>query len=687
MEKVFAALSGMAGTVPTTASSKPGSAGTVPPEVSAVSPALAEPVELPHVTVKFAPGPDILSEFWGQKVTVTVTGYACDGRNEGIRVTLHAKNKALQEKLAKVAAPHMTLSVAEGARARDTGKLAFQDIAPISFRTVFGVCLNDKKTVITDRRQNPAAAAAAGPLPDLGAAEVAFSRYIVPFYWDPQKDSYEDIVRRMPEAGKEAHPTWQWKECGARRGEQEVYDHILDSLKEDPEDASNIGSVWAPSEKTGGPRPPKMRFCSCTGNIYAVEVAHAGIYLFRSGIGLFWYEIRVKPERKPRLQQGAEPEQNGQSSQNGQTIDAREWMRLQNRIKELSSDMQKEPGKNREKSRMTWAENTHYICLGEWINDVLSEGIRGVSYFSTRRAGRRTRAGLVPDKTLIYQYVLWQPKDIRDVHKQNQMLKQMAYCLTEALEPDKMHAPADLGDSAFYSPFRDRQFFAAKSGCGMYALYDPRNDQFMKYTLKDRWVNNYFPLYMLLLHQSFSLLNFTQQMERSLPADAGRYQEGDQELVENLDSFRIQIQSFLMKDIYASVAHMGNIDQFYRYVKERLQIQEDFRELEEGLETLAAMQHLLREKKEEEERQKEQAARERREEQEKLQDQKIQNLLLIVSILAIFSAMQDFSTMWDRVMGYQGEPLSPVHIIVFVVLAFIGVVLLFRVLKSWFHKK
>lgn len=89
----------------------------------------------PHITFEFRPE-RVPSDLLGQEISVTVVGYGNDGQNEGLAVKIpdeaaaHYKNDAQ---------PHVTLSIATGAKAVNTKNLEFADIAPVTVTGTFGV--------------------------------------------------------------------------------------------------------------------------------------------------------------------------------------------------------------------------------------------------------------------------------------------------------------------------------------------------------------------------------------------------------------------------------------------------------------------------------------------------------------------------------------------------------------------
>lgn len=104
-------------------------------------PQLARRIEAPHVTLDFRPV-DVPWDIFGEIVKIDVTGYANNGKNEGLKVKIHSENKRVMEEVSKILVPHITLSVAEGGSPRHTGGLNFIDVEPYSFYGKIGAFTN-----------------------------------------------------------------------------------------------------------------------------------------------------------------------------------------------------------------------------------------------------------------------------------------------------------------------------------------------------------------------------------------------------------------------------------------------------------------------------------------------------------------------------------------------------------------
>ncbi|MCQ2571294.1 MAG: hypothetical protein MJ154_03570, partial [Candidatus Saccharibacteria bacterium] len=91
---------------------------------SLFSPRLSKLIVAPHVTTKYRPKKDeIHPELFGERVTITITGYGIDGENEGVAVTICPTSPELMEAYSKIPRPHITLSISENGKAVNTAGL------------------------------------------------------------------------------------------------------------------------------------------------------------------------------------------------------------------------------------------------------------------------------------------------------------------------------------------------------------------------------------------------------------------------------------------------------------------------------------------------------------------------------------------------------------------------------------
>lgn len=108
---------------------------------------LERPISAPHVTFVYHPE-RVDTRLFGREVTVRVTGYGNDGRNEGLQVEVLTQDPILREMALHIPTPHITLSVSRRGRPVDTAGLAFSPVEPFSLTGRFGGYLPDGSVLL-----------------------------------------------------------------------------------------------------------------------------------------------------------------------------------------------------------------------------------------------------------------------------------------------------------------------------------------------------------------------------------------------------------------------------------------------------------------------------------------------------------------------------------------------------------
>lgn len=109
--------------------------------------ALDKVIQTPHVTFIYRPEV-VEEELFGEEVKITVIGYGNNGENEGLRVELATSNPRLQEMIAEIAVPHITLSVSRRGEAVNTKDLEFAPVEPFELVGIFGAYRKDGEVIL-----------------------------------------------------------------------------------------------------------------------------------------------------------------------------------------------------------------------------------------------------------------------------------------------------------------------------------------------------------------------------------------------------------------------------------------------------------------------------------------------------------------------------------------------------------
>lgn len=99
----------------------------------------------PHVTFAYRPA-QIPWEAIGKHITLQVVGYGCNGKNEAFKVAFDELPEELTALAEKIAAPHITISVAKNAEPVDSANLRFTPIENFPLTGTFGYMSMDNRT-------------------------------------------------------------------------------------------------------------------------------------------------------------------------------------------------------------------------------------------------------------------------------------------------------------------------------------------------------------------------------------------------------------------------------------------------------------------------------------------------------------------------------------------------------------
>lgn len=443
------------------------------------------------------------------------------------------------------------------------------------------------------------------------------TRHIVPFSFSCDSD-IKEICSRL-----EYNADWQINSpCGS---EQDIYDYMNHTLL-DRDNKGNIGFSFDYIRK--GSKGKNLRILWLRGEENTeLSITQSGLYLFRSGIGFFWNEFEIKKEG----------------------LTAQEFVHLQNKLKEYNhkdnfrsfyeiiSDSEKAPSDGydacplRRMAMINGTETPMYyglrrFTLGNYVAKILEDLKCEITFYPERKNCFSTIVGMprdlftpfVPDKALLFNYVVIDNADTCDLSK-------LAFYLTNGYKDSYQMNPEET--SHMYCPFGNATWYATKSGCGYYVCSTPENNSFFTEVMPVKIMADYFTLYILLLHQNYTLLKYAGEIEGVLSADSADYLDDKKDFSNILESIKTKINVFLVKSVYASVSHIQHQNGFYEYVKEMLGIQNDIESITIGLESL---EELHRSKKTE--------LRER--EMHKRQNQ-LSLGMGALSLLAIFSAFAD----------------------------------------------
>lgn len=457
-------------------------------------------------------------------------------------------------------------------------------------------------------------------------------RYVVPFAFDVDGSAFSELcasVEGQKEADQEGkvHTVWKKNYVKAHGPESDLYGYVKSEFlfedKNSSIDKEHLGYSWNHWMNRKNKEDVnyvlrleydfgKKQFCE-------IKIIRAGLYLFRTGLGLFWYEI----ERPMEL---------SESSQ---------LVHFQNVFREL----------NRAKR---FYRNGKPFALGTWIAELLS--FLSVHFLAERWPqtdtveGRKLSAKqqMVPDKALLFSYVCMEDDGETKEHER----EQLAFYLANGYKESFVYSGEN--DDKMRRPFGTSLWYATQEGAAYLAWPTKENRRTFTGTIFSKFKVDYFTLYIKTLYQSFSLLIYAERIQKEISADYTTYavktvqDSGSGEEIKKATDLITEINLFLTKSMATSVSHLHHQNDFYGYLKEQLNVVEDVRSVTSGLKTMDLI--LVRKETQEAEEQ------ERiMEAEEKRRDDHIQAGVGLFSVLAIGSALIDtFEFVYKFKMGEEG---------------------------------
>lgn len=514
-------------------------------------------------------------------------------------------------------------------------------------------------------------------------------RYIVPF-------SFSDVTYEQLCTNLERAPGWEAEAVTERAGD--IYRYIYHALECQEGLAVSAGSAWkyTVTEK-GSNQICGLALRKDDGEFVYGGLAEAGLYIFRTGIGLFWYEISL--ERPDLTVQEMISCQSRLKELNRRPSDGRVYRMKKNRIVQVDTQnllLEKPEGKGeqwvtvcgdkdkpgcqyyvkqsylseipeyhgegiayrliektegKEKVSLKY-HSVQQMSLGVWVTEMINVLDCGIQYYPGCKNNQKVRGNyhgqpdIVPEEALLFSYFPFQEGDGID---SREALLDAAWHLNNGYSRNFL-MPEGM-ERQMYQPFKEAYWYAASEGCGCYVRVNRENEQFLQGNMPHRMRTDYFTLYMLLLYQAYSLLHFSEKIEYELSADAGIYLESSEDYSQKLQLIQTEINTFLLKSVHTSVSHVQYQNDVYNYIAEKLRIKEDVKSLTAGVDFLEELQETReekqraeKEKKETLQRLREEEKKERREREEARQRQREDDRLSIgVSILSLLTVLSAFS--------------------------------------------
>lgn len=506
-------------------------------------------------------------------------------------------------------------------------------------------------------------------------------RYVVPFSYKNKDVSYEAIIREL-------NNNEEWNPANLRAGEQDIYDYILDGFVE-KESKSNIASAWNYERKDKKGRILQLAWLiPKKEKAVLVEIRQAGLFLFRSGIGLFWYEP-VFPKIQPTLDELVLFQNRFKELNRGdnvlsfyQIVD--DSMRVD--VEEGQTTLEQNPegidlcvnfsliGRASNRQLKFWA--CRKFAMGNWIAGLLGGLPCPVQFYPERKncypnaihEPAEAYSAVVPDKAVLFNYVVMSEQETS-----KEDLLHVAFYLTNGYK--KSYMMAEDMECQMYKPFDNAYWNVTRGGCGYYIRSREENQAFYTGDMQNKVIHDYFLLYILLLYQSYTLLYYSEKLQAVLSADTKAYLE-DIAYTEILEKISTEINVFLVKSVYASVSHIHHQNGFYEYAENVLGIKADIKSITIGLDSLEELQKM---KLHEQEALEEKAVEEKRQQR----DNRMNLGLGALSFFAIFSAFVDGYELCQKIVAVFGLKGTYAHILYGGMIFLVALVSFYAVGNFW----
>ena len=468
-------------------------------------------------------------------------------------------------------------------------------------------------------------------------------RYIISFRWI---GTYQDMFRGLNEApGYTCRQNAYTKNKGKYDyQEQDIYDYILRNFSDAEDNRYCSGSVWDidPAQLPNTPKTLAWFPDQSKDKYFTIHVSQMGIYLFYNSIGFFWYELEIdKKEQMTEedlilFQYYLKEINRKERKKNGAVLyamDPRFHFPVENRDAILRKIAAGDDGfyrfdqKTVTRNGKALHENESEMpgdtvrgtmfrrfTLGHWAAEIL-QSLTGsrieLKYFefstdTMQNENERIACRMiVPEKANLFNYVGIPKEKIDRLHE-------YAFYLSNGYKRSYLYSENDLREVLFL--FANVCCYASHEGCGYYYAPAEVNKTFFETTMKTRIMLDYFLLYILVLHQYYSLIMYAGKIAEELPSRPEDYVQ-DENTQQKLEDLIVEINTFFIKSVNASVSMMGQQNDFYEYLIERLRIKESVKSVSSGLDAIAAIQRHNQDIRErEEQRQREESARQEKEE-------------------------------------------------------------------------
>lgn len=436
------------------------------------------------------------------------------------------------------------------------------------------------------------------------------SRFLVPFSFS--SDRYFQLTETIskqqeriwkigsPDTAKQtdantSSPLWHQKILSSR--DNEFFPFIKDSLN--PQCAYHIGSLWELRTRNDQRLQGQLFYTTLPekGEASAhilCRFSNAGLAIFRTGIGLAWFELSYElwPQFPQKAGAGApSPRQVAEVNNYCKDLCHRNSVSGRNPLRFYPW------GLSDEKDNSTEPRPAQDFSIFSWLWDFSLSELAPISFFSPRKQpGKQIFASTQepqegPDKAHIFTALhLRQSPEKAELH-------QLLYWLRRGYRPSYLPSLENLGSRETTQIFENLICGVCLEGCAFLAHDTQREDTNRVFAdhFISHMIQSYFILYLISLHQYYVLLDLSARMAQ-LPDRASRF---DLPTFQRLVSLREELGLAYTKAFFPQVSYVGHQNQVYTLFRESLSISELQEELSIKADTLTELTQAYRERQQE----------------------------------------------------------------------------------------
>lgn len=424
-------------------------------------------------------------------------------------------------------------------------------------------------------------------------------RFIVPFSMDMGKaEAFASICKRIEDVHVNETQTL-WASYNISDSECDLYDTVQRSMNDIEDSNREIGRAYRIHPNCKQKLLPKLQFNLRDSKVAAdkaidIAINNMGLYVFHTGIGFIWYELKTA------------------------TSSMNELLQVNNKLKELAYKGQKDQliqiTANNEDSGYTMADvidgipeneaeadyikipgkSPKYLHKGKLPADILQHESLTLyqrqdaiwykyeervefsfytfiqeylsilpidTYFATRIKEVDGKKTAIPDKALLYSVALLEESKGEEVLPYLYWLGK-GY-VDSYLFPDKyFNEPEDYT----FAPFENSRWYANMEGCAQVITKTgkERTDSFFDTIYWSR-IESYFLIYIIVLHQYYCLLRLDYGISQ-LPNDIKGYDDGAAR--RKLNAYREKLNFFFMNSVFLKVSHLSHHNEYFDYLKQ-----------------------------------------------------------------------------------------------------------------------